>query len=545
MTAALELTVYSKTGGPLTKRVALNGDGTVHSDASACLMAQGTAQRLPLPDIGALANAIEGTKSNEALSLGRLRPDLVDRVTITTKTKLNGAARRDLIARTSDNIIFLSGQPALALFDFDTKGMPSAVAARIAQLGGFEAVLQSILPELAIAARLFRSSTSSGLFRADTGERLPGSNGVHGYVAVRDGTDIDRFLKTLHGRCWLAGFGWYTVGAGGQLLDRSIIDRVVGTPERLVFEGPPVLVPPLAQDAGARRPTATLGELLDTIAACPPLSILEQATLREQRASRAERLAPDIAKAREVFIARLAQRTGVSVSAARRTIERQCRGVLLPDVELPFDDPELAGVTVARVLAEPDRFVGETLADPLEGIDYGRAKAKIMRRADAVLWINSFAHGRTVYELRYDFKAIAAILEKTPIEDLAEAFVEFAMLGDLDPIEIEKLRNLVSQRAGIGKRALADMVRQARATRSSEQAKQKRERRIAERQDPRPLVPVPASDAEWYPTMKLLNDVLANSTAAEPPMRDREDDCAWIKSGGRAEPAHTHGQRGQ
>jgi hypothetical protein len=50
------------------------------------------------------------------------------------------------------------------------------------------------------------------------------------------------------------------------------------------------------------------------------------------------------------------------------------------------------------VLANPDRFVGETLADPLEGIEYGRCKAKIMRRADGSLWIHSFAHGRTVYE---------------------------------------------------------------------------------------------------------------------------------------------------
>jgi hypothetical protein len=41
----IELTVFSKTGGPLTKRIGLAPDGSVHSDGSACLMAQGYARR--------------------------------------------------------------------------------------------------------------------------------------------------------------------------------------------------------------------------------------------------------------------------------------------------------------------------------------------------------------------------------------------------------------------------------------------------------------------------------------------------------------------
>ena len=76
--------------------------------------------------------------------------------------------------------------------------------------------------------------------------------------------------------------------------------------------------------------------------------------------------------------------------------------MLRPDIELPFDDPELAGCTVGDVLADPERFEGETLADPLEGVAYGRCVAKIMRRADGTPWIHSFAHGRTIYELKHD-----------------------------------------------------------------------------------------------------------------------------------------------
>ena len=73
---------------------------------------------------------------------------------------------------------------------------------------------------------------------------------------------------------------------------------------------------------------------------------------------------------------KLVARTGMTAKAARQVIIRQCEGVLRPDIELPFDDPELAGCTVGDVLADPERFEGETLADPLEGVAYGRCVAK-------------------------------------------------------------------------------------------------------------------------------------------------------------------------
>ena len=83
-------------------------------------------------------------------------------------------------------------------------------------------------------------------------------------------------------------------------------------------------------------------------------------------------------------------------------VEAQIAGMLLPFVELPWDDPDLVGSTVADILADPARFVGATLADPLEGVAYGRTKAIVMQRPDGSLLIHSFAHGRTVYHLRHD-----------------------------------------------------------------------------------------------------------------------------------------------
>jgi hypothetical protein len=350
------------------------------------------------------------------------------------------------------------------LIDADSKGMPPDVAARLAKAGGLWSVLVSILPALQGVGHVIRRSTSAGLYRTDTGEQLPGSNNAHSYIAVRDGADIDRFLYTLHDRCWLAGFGWMMVGAGGQLLERSIIDRMVGGAERLVFEGPPLLIHPVAQDADARKPVAVDGDVLDTVAKCPPLTVLEKDKLARLKGREAQRLAPDSAAARAKYIkekaAQLAQRAGMTQAAAVEIIARQCNGVLLPDVVLPFDDPGLAGVTVGAVLADPERFVGETLADPLEGVAYGTGKAKIMRRTDGAVWIISFAHGRTTYELRLD--AVRAGMDKADKGDVVKTFVALAIAAELNDVETEELLDHAAERSGLGKRAITKLLKAAR-----------------------------------------------------------------------------------
>jgi hypothetical protein len=520
----LQVTIFAKRDGPLTKLISLGPDGKIISDGSACVMSRGKARRVELSSAQQLADLIGSLGSHEAITLGALQEGLPDEVKVATKHRVDRASRPDLIARSREYIAYRPNEPALALIDFDRKAMPAEVRARIVELGGIWRALMSVLPPLKGVARVMRRSTSAGLSRTDTGEALPCSGGGHIFVLVRDGADVEGFLKALHARCWLAGLGWLMVGASGQLLERSIVDRVVGSPERLVFEGPPVLDPPLEQDQERRRPVAIEGEALDTLAACPELSILEQARLRELRAKEAVRLKPEAEKARKVFIAeqarRLALRTGMLPNFAARIIERQCVGILLPDIVLPFDDPGFAGSTVADVLADPARFEGATLADPLEGIKYGTDKAKILRRADGTLWIHSFAHGRTIYELCLDYRAAEASLEKSSPDQAADLFVRCVLSGDLSEDEVERLRNLAGSISGTSKRVLDARVKRARQERAAARTEDERERRIAKRRDPRPQIPAPTSDAPWLPQMAVLNEVLGKVREPEPPMRD-------------------------
>ena len=537
---SFEITGLSKAGGPLTKRISLTPDGLLHSDGSACVMMEGGACRATFDNLEEFGNLIASLQSNEAIALGALLGEY-DRVEVVTKDyleklrqgraassrlSLNGTVRPDVIARTGDHVGYRPGKPALALIDVDTKGMPGGVREAIEARGGFWPALCAVLPELATAGHVTRRSTSAGIFRTDTGQPLAGSNGLHVFVLVADGGDIERFLRTLHDRCWLAGLGWLMVGAAGQLLERSVVDRMVGAPERLVFEAAPILVAPLSQDSASRAPVVSEGAALDTVAVCPPLTIVEKSRLRDLRAREEHRLAPDAARERDTFIARqskrLAERTGMTVESAARVIAQQCGGILLPDLILPFDDPALAGITVADVLADPARFEGATLADPLEGPEYGRCKAMVMRRADGSPWIHSFAHGRTVYQLKYDARAIAAAIANAPADRVVHLYVRLMLAAALSSEEAETLRDAAAERSGTGKRTIDNQLKQAREEQAGNQAREEHVRRAAERRDPRPLIVAPLPDAPWLPQMAVLNDVLGQCTSAEPPMRDIE-----------------------
>jgi hypothetical protein len=529
----IEITVFRKAGGlPLTKRISLNPNGSLKSDGSACTMSAGTALRFAIDDIGKLVDLIDSFGPDQALALGALRPDLPDRVNVVTKRKLNGGAAPDTIARTQEFFIFRDGVAALGLIDYDVKGMPQSVADRIALLGGFWPALVSVCPELADIARVSRKSTSAGIYRADTCEQLLGSGGEHVFIALKDGADVERFLLALHQRCWLARLGWYMVGTAGQLLERSIVDRVVGQPERLVFEGPPVLVPPLAQDRASRKPSVIGGKLLDTAAVCRPLSIVENSRLKELLAKDAARVRPEAEATRKAYIAAraadLAERARVSHTQAAEIINSQCNGILLPDVVLPFDDEDLAGSTVRDVLAAPEKFIDATLADPIEGVQYGAGKAKVMQHADGLPWIHSFAHGCAVYALRYDVATAKTLVEAASAETAVDVFIRCVLASTFNPAEVEALRNLAAKISGIGRRAISAMLKEARQKQAVERARARRERRMEQRPDPRPTLDLPLDGDEWLPMMTAVNEVLGAADSLMPPARDRDRDAASV-----------------
>src|SRR6516162_4071349 len=206
-----EITLIKKSGpNPvMSKRIFLDEQGKVCSDGSQCLMAQGTATRATTETAADLAKHIMDCGTEQAIALGALRADLASPAKITTLAKLKD--NPDAITRSRDFIDYCPGTPAWALIDFDTKGMPDNVASSIEAAGGMWKALLTVAPGLGRATRVSRASTSSGLFRTDTGTQFDGSGGAHHYILVQDGSDIGRFLHDLHDRCWQHGTVEYVI----------------------------------------------------------------------------------------------------------------------------------------------------------------------------------------------------------------------------------------------------------------------------------------------------------------------------------------------
>lgn len=524
----IEITGLASSTGPLTKRISLAADGSLISDGSACVMARGTAERLPFTTFADFADHIGSLTSSQAIALGALRAGLPDRVEVATAGKiasLNGHAPNTLISRTANYISYRPQKTAAVLLDFDTKGMPGDVAARLKDAGGFWNALVSVVPALEQAERAVRASTSSGIERDDTGETLRGSDGVHVYLHAQDGADTERFLKTLHDRCWLAGLGWLMIGAGGQFLERSIIDRMVGAGERLVFEGAPVLEKPLSQRS--RLPEVLGSAVIDTASACRTLTQVEQSELKRLKGIEQHRLAPAATKERTKFVAdhaaRIAARTGGSLNRATYAVSKLCdKGVLLPGIELVFDDAELGTVTVADVLADPERFVGATLADPLEGIAYGLCKAKIMQKADLSLFVNSFAHGHATYDLKLDAAAVEEAIAKADPQDAHEELATRLLQADLTAVDEKKLRTIAGNLSGVKPKEIDLTIRQARSEKARASREEADNKASAMRTDRRVRLTAPPVDNERLPILRQIDEVFCKVREPEPPMRNLE-----------------------
>ena len=202
-------------------------------------------------------------------------------------------------------------------------------------------------------------------------------------------------------------------------------------------------------------------------ATAPRLTEYERHRINEAKEASADALGKAAAEVRtrrdRVLAKGISANFGMPIETALRLVRARHRGVLLPYIDLDFD--HLGTVSVGRVLADSDGFVGETLTDPLEGPAYGRAKAMVIKADDGGLLIHSFAHGRAVYQLRHDARSAKATIAQAP----ADAVVDYAMAilttTDLEDDELEDFAATVSKAANVGVRAVKARINKQRRER--------------------------------------------------------------------------------
>jgi hypothetical protein len=114
-------------------------------------------------------------------------------------------------------------------------------------------------------------------------------------------------------------------------------------------------------------------------------------------------------------------------------------------------------------------------------------------------------------------------------DDAAKTFVRGVLNSELDPTEVEKLRNLTNEVSGLGKRTLDKALKEARQHAAEARAETLWEQKLAGIATGRPVFSAPRYNAEWRPVVAQISEVLGVLQWRMPPMRDVEQGVALVQ----------------
>jgi hypothetical protein len=373
------LTVIASAHGPIVKRFSWDNEN-IHVEPAAQI-SSGHARTVLVEGPEELAQLIDNLGPCEALSLGRL-----PQVGLTYPLTAQHLRREGDIARTKEFFRWNDGC-AWMLLDIDTKGLPEQL---LDKLDGRDLAdeIKRVVPELAASPSFVRASSSAGIILPN-GDLRP-ANGLHFYVLVEKGEFIPRLLRMVHDRLWAAGLGYYVLSKAGGLLERSLVDVSVGSPERLIFEAAPIVELPLKRRPPPPRLFST-GEPLADVAA-PDMDLVQR--LKDEARELIRPTARVQKKRHETDqIDRVSRTLGISKTEARGIVKQRLEAQVLNDDDLL----ETGRGRFERVGAFLDRTTAATaLPCPIEGSSYGTSTAYFYPPDDysPLPRIISFAHGK-------------------------------------------------------------------------------------------------------------------------------------------------------
>lgn len=343
-------------------------DGKIEKKSNATFY-QGRADVIDAPNAAALQEILDKFTPRQALTTGTITGKASTRIS-TSSNQIEGTFTR------SKAYFEFVEQAGWLLWDYDDKAMPEHVRKRIAHLGGPLEALFYIWPEARSGEYLIRASSSGGV----SAPGLPATKnaGLHGFFLIEDVSQSRAILDTLMERAWAAGLGWIMLDVRGQMLKRGLIDVAVGTPERLIFEAPPVLHAPVTRQVPPphiNRGTALPAPTNDADVKARAVAAWCTAAADHQPES-------DIAK--EKYIDEKAtEQTRLNHRPYAENRERITRIVEQSDGGLLDDDqyiqfPDASWHRVGDILDHAEQYDRQALPDPIEGISGGRDKAYLL-----------------------------------------------------------------------------------------------------------------------------------------------------------------------
>lgn len=229
MNKIISFSVVTRTDGkPLTKILTPDGKGGI-SKQPAANFSQGTLQRVAIP-FEEFGPFIRTLKPSQAIVHGvpvNHGGDDFQEFTIGLVGKEDPPHR---LSRSQKYLAYPQDSHALCMFDHDPK--PGQRPLTPDEL--IEAVCR-IVPDFADCPTWSTPSTSSCIYDL-AGNELSGEGaGFHLYFPFADADRLPAFVETLFKRLWLLGLGNIYVTQAGTMLERTIFDKAVFSPERLDF----------------------------------------------------------------------------------------------------------------------------------------------------------------------------------------------------------------------------------------------------------------------------------------------------------------------
>ena len=397
---ALAFTRFTSTAGPLTKTFTLQPDGTVKKEAAAQLW-KGRAERVEVRNVEELRDVVEGLTDRQALGWGVPTGGRREVTIAPGKSVSGGSAPPGAVARTKQEFEWPDG-PGIWMLDHDggRDGGPAMPREKLIER------LIAAVPELARAPMLVGRSASASVVWGRDGKPVGDANKTRIYIPVSSAKSIPALGALLFKRLWLQGDGWFDLSRSGSLLQRSLVDSAVWSPERLDFAGPVTVGEGLA--IAPRDWQVLNGDAAPlAVGSVAELTPSEEGRFHELVAAVREARKPQAQEVRALWESNRASlitvKTGATFEEAQELVRSALGsgngdGVLLGGYLLRTASG--AFVTVADMLKDAQQYVGQYFYDPIESDDLDKAQAAWLDCRNGRPKLYSHAHGGRWYHLK-------------------------------------------------------------------------------------------------------------------------------------------------
>ncbi len=326
-----------------------------------------------------------------------------DKGLITTKS---GLARYDLaehatVSRSKEYFKYVDGEEGFLLLDYDPNEFYRD--GKVLEKEEFLDLIYKAVPEIKKAPHLWKTSSGSNIIQIKdkNGEDCyitkTGQKGQHLLIHISNMNDIEEFFSYLYHKLWLMGEGYIFIDKVGRLHDRTIVDKVVNSPEREIFVKACLDEEYLKQNVevevfNENKKALDLRKILDKV----DLETIEEEydTLHRKELSKFSKESK--AKLND-YVNKNAEKHGLSTEALKHSIlERK----LFSDYKIKLSDGKY--VTVETLIENADKYDGRYCYEPFEPEYGGYCNTKAWIDANNQR-IYSHAHGGIEYEL-VDYK---------------------------------------------------------------------------------------------------------------------------------------------